>query len=180
MVYWLTENSTIPMVTGAILTLIFMGLAFSSREKLMVYIAIGIGALTFCTVLCERLYVTEQEEITSVLYELAGYVETNNTQAILERVADGADETKRRVESDMGRGDFQSCRVIGTNYFVGTESGNDQAEICFAVSARGSSPEFGGSSFGQFKVNVFFERDSNGDWKIVNYKVESPLAGVTL
>ncbi len=180
MIYWLTENSTVPMVTGVILTLIFMGLAFSSREKVMVYIAIGIGGLTFCTVLCERLYVTEQEEVTSILSELADFVATNNTNGIVGYVAAEAEVTKQRVISDMGRATFESCRVIGTNYFAGSQPGKNEAEICFAVSVSGSSQEIGGTSFGQFKVTVNFIKDKKDKWKIVDYQVESPLAGVSL
>ena len=50
MTYWLTENSTVPMITGAILVVILLFMAFSGRDRLLAYAALGIGILTITTV----------------------------------------------------------------------------------------------------------------------------------
>lgn len=180
MTYWLTENSTVPMVTGAILVIILLFMAFSGRDRLLAYAALGIGILTITTVVCERIIITDQERITESLYVLADHVSNNNTDGILEYISKKNPETAGRAVSDMDRVVFESCRLLGTNYFTGPESGNKRAEICFVVVATGSLKKGGQGGTANFKITLNMEEETEGNWKILNYKYQSAQAGVNL
>ena len=178
MTYWLTENSTVPMITGAILVVVLLFMAFSGRDRLLAFVAMGIGILTIATVVCEKMIVTDQEQITEKLYVLADHVANNNTDGILEHISKQNPKTAANAVNDMDRVIFESCRLLGTSYFVGPESGNEQAEICFVVVVSGSAKRGGGGT-ANFKVTLNLERES-GQWKILNYKYQSAQAGVNL
>jgi hypothetical protein len=180
-VIWFTENSTVPMVTGTLLVIIFLAMAFTSREKLMLQLAIVIGLLTAATVICERLIVTDKEQVTESVYELADLVQANNMQGVLGFVSLQYPETRDEVSAEMPRYDFDNCRIIGINYFKNeTEGSKDTAEICFVVSVRvrlDNSPEL---LFGQRRVTLHFEKEADGKWRVFDYSHEDPRAGIGL
>ena len=133
MTNWFTENSTVPMVTGALLVIILLGLAFSSRERLMVYMALVVGAMTAGTVICERMIVTDQEEVMQCVYDLADAVQANDRASVVAFVSRSRQDTIDRVNSEMPRYDFDRCRIVGRNYFKSEVDGPETAEICFIV-----------------------------------------------
>jgi len=178
MTYWLTENSTVPMITGAILVVILLFMALSARDRLLALAALLIGVLTIAIVVCERMIVTDQEEITQTLHVLADHVANNNTEGILGYISKQHPEVASRATSDMGKVNFESCRLLGTNYFTGPKSGNKQAEICFVVVVSGTARQGHGSA--NFKVTLNLEEESESDWKILDYKYSSAMAGVNL
>jgi len=143
------------------------------------FAAIGFGILTFAVVLCERIIVTDQEEVTSTLYVLADHVANNNTDGILGYISKKHPETAARAANDMDQVDFESCRLLGTNYFKGPEADNDLAEIQFVVVVSGNARKYGtGNSNVKVKLNL--ERESEGNWKILTYEVYPPQAGMKL
>ena len=180
MTYWLTENSTVPMITGAILVIILLLMAFTGRDRLLALAAIVIGTLTVSIVVCEQIIVTDQEQITADLYLLADYVSNNDTDAILEHISQKQPETAANAIRDMDRVVFETCRLLGTNYFKGPDSGNMQAEIRFVVVATGMLKQGGYGGTGNFKITLKMEEESEGTWKILTYNHEPAQAGVKL
>ena len=178
MTYWLTENSTVPMITGAILVAVLLFMAFSGRDRLLAYTALAIGILTIAIVVCERVIVTDQEEVTQLLCVLADHVSNNDTEAILGYMSKKNPQLAARAASDMDRVKFESCRLLGTNEFVGPEPGNKLAKISFVVVVSGKAEQGAGTA--NFKVTLDLEEESEGNWKILNYEHSSPMAGVNL
>ena len=91
MTTWFTEDATFPMVTGAILALVLLGLAVASRDRWVFYGALAVAGLTASVALIEQLVVTEQEEVREVVYQLAFTVQQNDLkvpagQALTENV----------------------------------------------------------------------------------------------
>ena len=181
MVSWFTDNSTLPMVTGVIMVIILLGLAFSAREKTMVYLAIVIGVLTAGTVACERFIVTDREEVTARVYDLAEAVQANDKSRVLEFVSNSRQDTIGRVNGEMPRYDFDTCRLVGVNYYEPKEDdANQRAEICFVVSVRvrlNQNPEL---LWGQRKVTLHFEKEADGKWRVIDYSHEDPRSGLTM
>lgn len=180
MTYWLTENSTIPMISGAILVVILLLMAFSARDRLLTLVAMVIAILTITVVVCERAIVTDQERITETLHVLADHVSNNNTDGILEYISQKNPQTSAKAINDMDRVNFMSCRLLGTNYFIGPESGNKQAEIGFVVVATGHLKGGQGGGTGNFEITLNLEEESEGNWKILKYKHEYAQAGAKL
>ena len=140
--------------------------------------AIVIALLTVATVTCEQLIVTEREKVETLLNELAGHVANNNTDGILPHISGKHPETKQEAMADMAKATFNSCTVIGTNYFEGPTAEKPGAEICFAVSVSGSSGQFVNEN-GRMKVTINFDK-SGDQWKITKYKYELPMGSVKL
>jgi len=178
MVEWFTYNSLVPMITGTILVIIFLGLAFASREKMMVYIALGVGTLTLFTVVCEKLIVTDREEVENTVAILADHVRNNNSAGILGYISDKMPQTAASAQRDMDRVDFESCIVTGFKSFSGPEPGDNKAKIDFVVIVRGSTQTMTSPQHGQFQVTLNMERESTGQWKILDYAVSNPRAGL--
>ena len=168
------------MITGAILVVILLFMAVSGRDRFLLFAAAGISILTITTVVCERMIVTDQEQVTEALYVLADHVSNNNADGILEYISDKNPETAARALNDMDRVVFESCRLLGTNYFNGPQPGKKRAEICFVVVATGSAKQGPGRGTANFKVTLNIEKESEGNWKILTYKYESAQAGVKL
>ena len=66
------------MVAGAILTSIFIAFWVHSRENAMLKVALAVAILTAAIVTCERLVVTQREEVTDRIYALADSVQRND------------------------------------------------------------------------------------------------------
>ncbi|MFK7767884.1 MAG: hypothetical protein AB8B55_11735 [Mariniblastus sp.] len=181
MTSWFTENSIFPLITGVLLTIVLVGLAFSSREKVMLYIAIVIALLTAGVVTCEQLIVTDKEEVTDVIYQLADAVQANDKATVMSFVSDSREDTLSKVDNEMPRYDFNSCRIIGVNHFVPEESGSQKtAEICFVVTVRVNIDNNPTEAWGHRKITLQMEQESDGKWKITDYSHEAPSSGATL
>ena len=181
MISWFTEDAIFPMVTGAILVIIFIALAISSREKIMLYVAFGITAMVVFTVVCEHLIVTQKEEITETVYDLAEMVEANDVAGVAGFVSKSRPDTIDRINREMPGYDFDTCRFIGTNYFEPDENSNAKATICFTVTFRVSLVNQGQDSIpGQRRVTLDFEKDEDGKWRIIDYEHQDPRKSLKL
>ena len=176
MIYWLTYDAFVPMLTGVFLSGLFAILFFNTREKLLLYVALVIAVLTIATVTCEHLIVTDQEKVESLLNDISKHVANNDVNTLLTHFSANHAETRQRAIGDMSEVTFSRCSVIGTNYFEGPTTGDPNAEICFAVSATGSFRHISNET-GRFKVTVNFEKRGDA-WKITNYKYDLPMAGL--
>jgi hypothetical protein len=178
---WFTEDSTFPMVTGAIMVIILLAMAFSAREKRLFQLAIVIGILTAATVICENLIVTDQEQVKETVYQLSDRVQANDVRGVLGFVGKQRQDTRQKVENEMPRYDFDTCRIIGFNYFEPDNDGSAKtAEICFVVAVRvriDGGPE---PLPGQRKVTLKFEKEPDGKWRVIDYWHEAPQAGLGL
>ena len=181
MTSWFTESATFPMITGVFLVIVLLGLALSSREKVMLYLAIAVALLTAGVVTCEQLIVTDKEKVTDVVYQLADAVQANNKAGVMGFVSKSREDTLSRVDNEMPRYDFASCRVIGFNYFTPKESGGKKtAEICFVVTVRVNVDKDPTQAFGHRKITLNLEEESDGIWKIITYSHEAPSNGAIL
>lgn len=180
MISWFTENSTFPMITGIILAIILLGLAFSAREKVMVYLALVIGVLTAGTVICERMIVTDREEVMQCVYDLASAVQANDKKGVVAFVSKTRPDTIDRVNAEMPKYDFDSCQIVGTNYFEPGADGRDTAEICFVVSVKVRVDGATETQWGHRKIILHFEKQPDGKWRVIDYSHEAPSSGLTI
>ena len=181
MTSWFTESATFPLITGVLLAIILAGMGFASREKVMFYIAIIVGVITAGIVTCEQLIVTDREEVTEVIYKLADAVQANNKAGVKRFVSKSRDDTLARVDNEMPRYDFESCRIIGVNHFTPDDSSSKKkAEICFVVTVRVNIDKNPTQAFGHRKITLQLEEESDGKWKIIDYSHEPPSSGAIL
>lgn len=181
MISWFTENSLIPLVTGTFLALAFIGLAISSREKSMLYVATIIAAVTAGIVITESLVVTDREAVTEIVYSLAKSVEANDMESVLSHVSPDREDAKDRIRIEMPRYSFDSVRVIGIADFT-SKSDLDprQAVIDFVVMARGRLTSHGQGHHVQRRVELIFQLESDGKWRMIDYSHSDPRDGLKL
>ena len=180
MTTWFTENSTFPMITGAMIVVALLGLAFFAREKIMLYAALVVAALVAGTVVCEKIIVTDREEIVDCVYELANAVQSNDKAAVVAFVSRNRQDTIDRVNAEMPRYDFDSCRINGTNYFKPGPDGLGTAEICFVVSVKVRLNPNPDPVWAQRKIILHFEKQLDGKWRIIDYSHHDPRGGLTM
>jgi hypothetical protein len=175
MLEWFTEDSTVPMVLGTILTIVFLGFWISSREWIMGLIAAIIAFLTIGTVLTETLIETSHEEITERVYSLADHVQANDRGAVIGFVHSDRSDTVKRINQEMPRYNFVACRIIGEKSFELVS--DNQANISFVVSARVSVDQHPQSHFVHRQIDLEFEKE-DGEWVILGYQHSYPNAGL--
>jgi hypothetical protein len=181
MISWFTENSLIPLVTGTFLVLAFLGLAISAREKMMLYAAMIIAALTAGIVITETLVVTDREAVTEIVYSLAQSVEANDMESVLSHVSPDREDAKERIRNEMPKYTFDSVRVIGIADFSSTTTVEPKtADIDFAVMARGRAKAHGQGGHVQRRVQLKFQKGADGQWRMIDYSHSNPRSGVNL
>lgn len=181
MISWFTENSMIPLVTGTFLVLAFLGLAISSREKIMLYVAMTIAALTAGVVVTESLIVTDREAVTEIVYTLARAVEVHDMQTVLAYVSNQREDTKDDIRIEMPKYTFDSVRVIGIAEFSVTSNVEPRtAEIDFVVMAHGRLSSHGQGNHVQRRVQLTFQKEADGQWRMIDYSHSDPRSGLNL
>lgn len=180
MISWFTENSLVPLVAGVLLSIAFCGLAFSFRDRIMLYIAIAIAALTSITVLTESLIVTDREAIIDIVYELADCVRANDMHGVIGYVSEKQEHTIRRIRSEMPKVHFDSCRVLGVANFTTSESDHPKTSVIdFSVWAEGRRGRDGRGTVRR-RVQLTFEQDADGNWWVINYSHSDPARHINL
>ena len=74
MTHWLTEDSFVPMLVGIFVATVLLLMAWSARNKIVMFIALFVAALTAGVVVTEAVIVTDRETVTDLIDELAGHV----------------------------------------------------------------------------------------------------------
>jgi len=178
MISWFTENSLPPMIGGSLMALCFFGLAFYFYNRAMFYIGMAILALTAMIVVIETLIVTDREKITAIVYDLAKAVEQNRMDDVLAVVAPQRTDARQQIQAEMPQYQFTSCRIVGVNSF-NLSNDSRKAEIVFVVFASGSHYQVGKGNVHR-RVKLYFEKQADDSWKMVDYHHEAPTSGYRL
>ena len=178
MAYWLTEDAFIPTLTGIFLTIVLLLMAYSARNKVVMYIALVIAVLTAGIVTTESLIVTDREKVTDLVYELAQYARTNDVDAIATHISPAAPEVTRRMRSHMSQYEVKSCSIIGFNDFSSVDS---SAEIDFVAWGQGRQRRAGGfEGVADPRVRLYLKKQPDESWKITEYDVSFSRGNVSL
>ena len=177
---WFAEDATLPFISGIVLAVIFFLLFINSRNKIMLYLAIGIALLAGGIFACEQLVVTDREEVAVIVSDLADQVQNNNVQGVVKRLSPKYQETIRRAEAEMPNYNFSMCRLSGVPQFKDDETNPNKKIVSFVVNFRASSKRIKEKIPGQRKVTLTFERDAAGEWKVIDYSHSDPRENVRL
>lgn len=181
MLSWFTESALIPMVVGTALVFCFLGFAFAFRNRAMLYIALVILALTAGTAVTERLIVTDKEAVQQTVREIVTNVEDNDLTGLLEYVSKKREDTRSRLKANLPRYVVTSCRITGfKNFEITQESEPKTAVIDFVVFAHGTRKSDGQMGRPNPQVTLTFEKESDGQWRIVNYSYSNPRGNLKL
>lgn len=177
MTHWLTEDAFVPMLTGIFMAVVLLLMAWSARNRLVLYAGLLVAILTAGIVVAEAAIVTDRETVTDLVYELAGHVRANDADAIARHISKEAPEISKRMRSQMERFKVESCSISGVNDFS-TEDGI--ATIDFVAWGQGSERRSGLKSPANPRVQLKLSKQADESWKIIDYTVSDPRSGLSL
>ena len=117
MTHWLTEDAFVPMLIGIFTATVLLLMAWSARNKIVLFAALFIAAATAGIVATEAAVVTDRETVTDLIYELAGHVRANDADAIARYISPDAPELTKKMRSQMERYEVESCSITGVTDF---------------------------------------------------------------
>ena len=159
------------LVAGAFL----VALNVSQQGKYLIWAAVALG-LAVTVVVIEWLWVTDNERIEQVVYDLRRRVLNSDVQGVLSHLAPNVqylqgdtalseDDTRALVEANLSRARFDFVRIGDLQISAGQQSRRGKAE--FRVFTRGSltasAPE-GGAAVSTWSLG--FEETAPGTWKV--------------
>jgi len=184
MIYWLTESSLVPLIGGTILALCLLGLAFSFRDQTIFRIGMLVLLITAAITITEQLIVTDREAITAISESLAEAVQKNDMQAVLARVSDEHPEIKKRIRETMPKYTVRSCRIVGEKSFqhrpAQDANGRETAVYRFVAFATGRRVSDSSDFPFQPEVILTFEKEADGQWRVIDYDYADPRVNVRL
>ena len=180
MLSWFTEDATFPFISGMVLAVVFFLLFVSSRAKPMLYISIVIAMLAGGIFACEQMIVTEREEIVAIVRDLAVQVKTNNVAGVVKHISPKQQQTVDRASNEMPKYNFSVCNLSGISEFKDDGANPNAKVVSFVVNFRAAVNPDKVMIPGQRKVSLTFEKDSTGQWKVIDYSHSDPRENVRL
>ena len=173
MLEWFTESAFFPSVIGILLTIAFVGLAFSSGEMVMLRIAVVIAVLVAILNVIEVSIVTHREQVENSLYDMASAMQRNDIDHVLEYL--DSDALAQRARSELRDATCHACRITAINEIEISDQ-EETATADFVAFARASNQQFPSPTPIQGRIKLFFAHRS-GLWKIVDFETSDPRAG---
>lgn len=170
MLEWFTESAFFPSCIGILLTIVFIGLAFSSGEMIMMKIGLGIALLTALLITTEILIVTDREQVENSLYDMADAMRENDFDRVF-RYLD-SDELVDRAKANLRNAKCHSCNITAINEVV-VKDGTATAD--FAAFAKASNQSFPTPMPIQQRIKLFFTKRGE-KWKITDFNTSDPRA----
>ena len=180
MLSWFTEDATFPFISGMVLAVIFFLLFASSRSKPMLYISIGIALIAGGIFACEQMTITPREQIVQIVGDLAVQVKTNNVAGVVKHISPKHQKTIARASNEMPKYEFSVCNLSGITDFTESPTNPNEKVISFVVNFRVAIRPHNQMIPGQRKITLTFEKDSAGQWKVIDYAHSDPRKNVRL
>lgn len=164
---WFTESPGHPITIGILLTAFAAMIWFMVRKRILLFLAVLMAIATIAIIVVERAIVTDREQITETIFDLADYVADGDADSVISHVAEKPNFIAR-IRHEMKRYDINTCRLLDFNEKSVEGNPVNKAFFDFVVYANGTNVAAG---FGrQASVRVALEFEKQGDeWKIVAY-----------
>lgn len=173
MLEWFTESAFFPSCIGVMLAIVFVGLAFSSGETIMLKFAVAIALLVAVLNVIEVSIVTSREQVENSLYDMASAMRDNDFERVFEYL--DSEELVQRARSELRDATCHSCNITAINE-VSVENDGRTGVAEFVAFARASNKQFPSPTPLQRRIKLSLRRQ-NSTWKIVDFKTSDPRAG---
>ena len=176
--YWLTENAFQPAMIGLLVVFGTGAFWFVLKKKPLLIAAIVALVCTIGIVVVEQLIVTDSEQIKNDLVLIAGAVQSNDLDTVLGYISPEAENMIAEAKREMSDVDFKKLSVKRfSDPEIDLEATPPTASISFnAIISASTSPSSRYGNIprinGAVRVTVFYEKDSAGKWKIVDYNYQ--------
>jgi len=162
----ITESPGHLITIGVLLTCFAALLWFMTQKRILAFLALLLAIGTISIIVIERSIITDREQITENIFELADYVANGDADGVASHVAPEKTNFIKRIRDEMSRINLSECRLTGFNEETVSGHPPDNAFFDFVVWASGNG--HGHKGTGAVRVALEFEK-RDGKWLIVAY-----------
>ena len=135
---WFTESPGHPVTIGILLTAFAAMLWFMLRKRSLLFLAALLAIATLSVIIVERAIVTDREQITETIFDLADYVAAGDRDSIISHVDPDKPDFIARIRREMKRIDISTCRLLDFNEKSVEGDPPNKAFFDFVVYANGT------------------------------------------
>ena len=177
----LLENPVPAMIVGGLTAAILGGGWLQTGRKWLLYLMVAAILLTVGAVIMERTVVTDREQITVTLHQIAALVERNEVDAAVDYVYSGAPEVRSAAEAELARYEFSAVdikRNLEIQVYPDEKPPRAVAEfnVTVQLSTRGGQFQITDRRIPRY-VEVTFYQEENGAWRVGAYAHDEPTRG---
>jgi hypothetical protein len=167
----LIENPLWIIFFGIIIEAILGIILFRSGRGVLLWVMIGVLAITLVGVVVERIVVTERERVEMTIDGITSALEANDLNRVLGYVSAEAMQTRQRVDWALSRIEVQSARVYSLEISVNQLTSPPTAKATFLghLNYRDRQGEIPYNNYGS-KFSVDFRKE--GELWVVTGHVE--------
>ena len=177
----LLENPMPAMIVGGLTAAILGGGWLQTGRKWLLYLMIAVMLLTVGAVIMERTVVTDREQITTTLHQIAALIERNEIDAAVDYAYSGAPEVRSAAQAELVRYEFSDVdikRNLEIQVYPDEKPPRAVAEfnVTVQLSTRGGQFQITDRRIPRY-VEVTFYREENGAWRVGAYAHDEPTRG---
>lgn len=179
---FIAETPFHSIMIGLIATFAF-GLFWLMSKRNVFAVLAGLAFLLMVTaIVVERMIVTDQEKISETLDHLADAVRNNNEAELLLRISDRAPEVEQAARGHLKRWEIDYCSITWKEAAaINGSASPPEANVRFSAFVRGHEKSEGGLEGGDvIGIKLRLQRESDGEWRVVDYALYSPRNGGAL
>ena len=176
---WILENSVPAIIIGGLTAAMLGGGWLQTGRKWLLYLMIAAIVLTFGAVILERVVVTDREQVTATLHEIAAAFERNDIDAALQYTYSGAPEVRSQATGELGRYEFTAVdikRNLEIEVFPKANPPRAVAEFNVTVQLTVRNTLYTNRRIPRW-VQVIFYQEADGAWRVGGYQHDEPTRG---
>lgn len=169
---WLMESPLPAIVFGGLTTAILGSGWLRTGKQWLLYLMIAAILLTVGAVVLERVVMTDREQVTATLHEIADLVERNEIDAALEYAHSGSPAARRAAAAELPRYEFHEVSIrrnLEVEVFPEQIPPKAIAEFNVLVVAGTRDHMVPESRVLRF-VKVTFLKEDTGEWRVSDYE----------
>jgi len=176
---WLTENPFPILLIGSLTTAILVGGWLRTGSKWVLGGAIVAIAITVGLVLAERWIVTDREQVSRTLHEIATAVERNDVEAALTYAYSGAPDVRAHADAELRQYRFSEVNIkrnLQIEVFPNRDPPLATAEFNVIVVLTTRDGLVGTRRIPRY-VEMTFYKEDDGRWGVGGYEHFDPRRG---
>ncbi len=173
---WLMETPLPAILMGGLTTAILGSGWLRTGKQWLLYLMVAAILLTVGAVFLERAVVTDREQVTATLYEIAALVERNEIDEALKYACSGSPAARSTAKAELPFYEFHEVSIRrNLEVEVFPEHIPPKATAEFNVLVVFSTKDhFITESRALRFVEVIFLQEENGEWRVSDYEHSPP------
>ncbi len=179
---WLTENPLPALLIGSLTTVILAGGWLRTGSKWLLAAIIAAIVLTIAAVLAERFIVTDREQVTQTLFDIAARVERNQVNETLQYAYPKTPAVRSQAAAELPLYRFSEVNIksnLEVEVFPQRNPPMATAEFNVVVVLSTRDGLIANRRIPRY-LEVTFYKDDDGQWRVGAYNHFDPRRGWTV